>query len=212
MNDWYTDIKLPRLQMGRHTSPRDGLCAMEMVAFIERLPHSDSPPCTCPVIAAYVRVINDAMGTAERQQLLPYLPRLVDTVAPQYEQQRGEYLAWQSIRVFVPLALRASGLHTDADRLAHFDAALGLRAALHACADASTHADTSTHAAAHAAPAAHAATRAAHAAHAAARAAHAPVIDAMLAALDGVLAIGPQSRGFTQPARVHELGRLTVEA
>ena len=73
MNDWIETIKtarLPKLKAGAHSSPSDGLCALEMVAFIERLPHSDAPPCTCPVLAAYVRVGNDWLDDSERQRLL----------------------------------------------------------------------------------------------------------------------------------------------
>ena len=67
-------LQLPPLQGGAHDSPAEGVCAMEMVAFIERLPHSDKPECTCPVIASFVRGANDLLSAAERQKLLPILP------------------------------------------------------------------------------------------------------------------------------------------
>src|SRR5882762_184273 len=85
-------LKLPPLLMGAHNNVSAGLCAMEMVAFMERLPHSDSPSCTCPVFAAYTRGVNDFFSDADRQKLLPYLPRLVGTVSKEHEQERAEYL------------------------------------------------------------------------------------------------------------------------
>jgi hypothetical protein len=201
---------------------------MEMVAFMERLPHSDSPPCTCPVIAAFVRGINDAMTDAERGRLLPYLPRLVATVSPAHEQARAEYLAWQAIKVFAPIALDAAFLHAHAKELREFDVTLGLeKASAWAAASAAESAvdfydawaaasaaawaaESAAASAAESADAWAAASAAAWAAESAAeRAAEsAAVTNAMLSALDGVLAIGPQSRGFTQPDRVNELATL----
>jgi hypothetical protein len=89
----FTDVQLPPLQKGSHTSPKAGLCAMEMIAFMERLPHSDAPACTCPVIAAYVRVLNDEMPDRLRPRLLPYLSPLVGSVAPDYEVGRAQFFA-----------------------------------------------------------------------------------------------------------------------
>jgi hypothetical protein len=95
------------LSAGNHASPEQGLCAMELVAFLEGLPHSDHPRCTCQIISAFVRGINDNMPDDIRQGLLKYLPRLVGTVSEQHEQERNEYFAWQTIKVFAPAALRA---------------------------------------------------------------------------------------------------------
>jgi len=89
----FTDVQLPPLQKGSHRSPKAGLCAMEMIAFMERLPHSDAPACTCPVIAAYVRVLNDEMPDRLRPRLLPYLSPLVGSVAPDYEVGRAQFFA-----------------------------------------------------------------------------------------------------------------------
>jgi hypothetical protein len=180
----YLDIKLPPLQAGSHETAQAGLCAMEMVAYIERLPHSDAPACTCPIIAAYVRGLNDLLPNSERNRLLPYLPRLVDTVSPPHERERGEYLAWAAITIFAPAALRAIGLHEHAHKLATFDKTKGLKAA---AADAYA---------------------AAADAYAAANARKALYNDCFRV-LDGVLAIGPQSRGFKAPAEpLRELAEM----
>jgi hypothetical protein len=216
--DIIADIQLPKLAGGKHDDPSRGLCAMEMIAYMERLEHTDAPPCTCPVIAAYVRGINDLMPEAQRQRLLPYLPRLVGTVAPEHERARGEYLAWAAITIFAPAALRAAGLIEQACALADFPKDRGLKAA-HAAAYADAAAYAAAYAAAAAAHAAAYADAAAYAAaYAAAAAAHAAayaaayadaVYDDCFRVLDGLLAIGEPilSPTWTQE-RARELARI----
>ena len=195
MNINLADLKLPPLKAGAHSSPEAGMCAMELVAFIECLPHSDSPPCTCPVLSAFVRCGNDMMRALDRQRLLAYLPRLVGTVSPEHELARGEYAAWAAITVFAPLALDTSGLHQHAQALRTFDRASGLRAAYAAAYAAANAANAAAYAAADAA------------AYAAADAA--AVWDVWFVALDGMLTISPQGR-FTQQVPVAELAALVV--
>ncbi len=74
------EMKLPPLVSGSHSGPEVGLCAMEMVAFMECLSHTDKPECTCPVIREFVIATNDMLDDEQRQKLLPVLPELVDTV------------------------------------------------------------------------------------------------------------------------------------
>ncbi len=217
-----TSITLPPLMSGQHDSPADGLCAMEMVAYMERLPHSDKPACTCPVITTFVIVMNDLLPNSKRNELLPYLPRLVGTVSPSHEQERAEYLAWAAITIFAPAALRAAKLFEHADALANFDKSLGLQKASERAAWAARAASAESAAsaawAARAASAARAvwaasAARAASAASAesaaraarAAWAARAAVYADCFRVLDGLLLIGPQSRGFTALERQREL-------
>jgi hypothetical protein len=122
-----TSIKLPPLRKGKHDSSDDGLCFMEMVAFMERLPHSDKPECTCPIIANFMIGLNDYFPSDnKRNLLLPYLPQVVGTVSPEHEQERTEYLAWAAITIFAPIALRAAGMFAGAEILANFDKRLGL--------------------------------------------------------------------------------------
>jgi hypothetical protein len=122
-----TSIKLPPLKKGKHDSSDDGLCFMEMVAFMERLPHSDKPECTCPIIANFMIGLNDYFPSDnKRNLLLPYLPKVVGTVSPEHEQERTEYLAWSALTIFAPIALRAAGMFAGAVELADFDRRLGL--------------------------------------------------------------------------------------
>ena len=103
---------LPRefyLTPGKHASPEEGMCAMEVVALLDGGPHTDHPRCACPIISGFVIHINDNMPDDLRQGLLPYLPRLIGSVSEEHEQARHEYFAWQTVRVFAPAALRAQG-------------------------------------------------------------------------------------------------------
>jgi hypothetical protein len=103
--DAYKSLRLPPLKAGKHDDPSDGLCAMEMVAFLERLPHSDHPPCTCPIIGGFVRGLNDALDDDERERLLPYLPRLVGTVSFKHSAARGRAAVLDALTQFLVPAL-----------------------------------------------------------------------------------------------------------
>ncbi|MFK7742733.1 MAG: hypothetical protein AB8H80_20640 [Planctomycetota bacterium] len=66
------------LQRGSHATRDEGMCAMEMVAWLGGEEHSDEPVCACPVLAALVRASNDGMTIAERHRhLRPLVPLLV---------------------------------------------------------------------------------------------------------------------------------------
>jgi hypothetical protein len=168
------------LRRGASKHPRDGACLLDAVSWFEYGKLGDHPPCVCPVLAAYGRGINDAMSDTDRQRLKPYIIRLAGTVDPAAEVRRAEFLAWQAIRVFAPLALDAAGLDTEAARL---------RAAKGSLAEAAAEAE--------------AAARVAEAASAAG--AWAARVDAMLSAFDGALAIGRQSPGWAETLQMERV-------
>jgi len=174
-----------KLTHGSHPDT-DGQCLMESVALLGGEPKTDEPACACPVLAAYGRAINDAMGEGaagdalRAKHLADLAPHLVGTRStPEVERRRAYVLADHAVRAFAPLALDAAGLTGEADRLRALSP-IQDAAAAHAAADAARAADAANVAAnaAHAANAAYAAhaaraARAAYAAHAAARAAYA---------------------------------------
>jgi hypothetical protein len=85
-----------RLVAGGHTDRSNGLCAMEVVAWMAGEPHSDHPACACPVIAAFMRSWNDSISTDEKRTRLlkPLLPLLLNTKStPAIELQRS-YMAF----------------------------------------------------------------------------------------------------------------------
>jgi hypothetical protein len=218
---------------------------LDAVSWLEYGTLGDHPACVCPVFAAFGRGVNDAMSDAGRQRLKLFIPRLVGTVDPAHERERAEYLAWQAIRVFAPLALDAVGQHKHATVLRNFTGSLAeaawaagaaaeaaawaawaaagaAGAARAATAEAAARAATAeaaaratagaaAEAAWAAAAAAWAAWAAAGAAGAAAEAAWAAAEDAMISALEGVLAIGRQAEPV-EPARFDAAVRLFEEA
>lgn len=107
--DEYNTLTLPPLAFGAHDTPESGLCAMEMVAFLERLPHSDKPPCTCDVLGAYVRGLNDAMDERQRNELLlPLLPSLIGTTSERHVRQRAAFIVTATTQRILPLRLSIS--------------------------------------------------------------------------------------------------------
>lgn len=76
-----TRYQTVRLSRGRHTSPEDGACVMELASMLAEEPFSDHPPSVCPVIAAFMRVYNDAVGDDRRQELYCYASKVVGSRA-----------------------------------------------------------------------------------------------------------------------------------
>lgn len=97
------------LEKGGHASSAEGLCAMEAVALLEGTEHGARPECTCPVIAAFVRRANDRLPDDQRQRLVPFVPRLVDTVGSDGEQARADWAVWQVFAVALPDAVSTVG-------------------------------------------------------------------------------------------------------
>lgn len=68
---------VPTLSPGRHRNPRKGACFMEMASFLAGERWSDHPRCTHPLLAGMAREINDRLGDAHRQDLVPLIPSVV---------------------------------------------------------------------------------------------------------------------------------------
>lgn len=68
-----------RLSRGRHASPRDGMCVMELASTLAGERFSDHPRSVSPVIAALLREYNDAVDDERRQALIPYAALAVGT-------------------------------------------------------------------------------------------------------------------------------------
>ena len=115
------DLSTITLLKGSHDSPEHGMCAMEAVAWLAKLPHSDRPECTCPIIAEFVRSWNDSLNDDDRNRLLkPLLPRLLNTRSTPEIAERRTYLAldWL-VRHHTPAWLRlVPSLREHAERIA----------------------------------------------------------------------------------------------
>jgi hypothetical protein len=68
-----------RLEPGRHRSPTDGVCVVELSSMIAGEKFTDRPDCVCPVIGSFLRCWNDKVGYADRQRLYPYATQVVGT-------------------------------------------------------------------------------------------------------------------------------------
>jgi len=90
-----------RLASGRHDSPWDGVCVMELASLIADEDFTDRPQCVCPVIGSFLRGWNDRAGYHERQRLEPYARRIVGSRAGRDEtrQRRDLCLAYTRARL-----------------------------------------------------------------------------------------------------------------
>jgi hypothetical protein len=87
-----------RLSAGKHSSPEEGACVMELASMLAGESFTDHPACVCPVIGSFLRAYNDSVGDERRQDLYGYVSMVVGSVAPaEVERARAERLVgWSS--------------------------------------------------------------------------------------------------------------------
>jgi hypothetical protein len=86
----YQTIKLSK---GKHSSPDEGACVMELASMLAHEPFSDHPASACPVLGSFLRAYNDAVGDDRRQDLYAYASRLVGSRGPlDVQRERSERL------------------------------------------------------------------------------------------------------------------------
>jgi hypothetical protein len=105
------------LSKGAHTSPENGRCAMEWVAYLAGEPHSDSPPCVSPVLRRFGITLNDRLGDEDRQLLRPYLARCIGTAGDGRDPERIELLTRYVLRDSLPRLLDDAGCQEAARRV-----------------------------------------------------------------------------------------------
>jgi hypothetical protein len=114
---------VPVLSRGRHRSPRRGACFMEFASFLAGERWSDHPSCTHPLLAQLARQVNDHIGDADRQQLVPLIPMVVG--------RRGDDRTWLTL----PVTVAAEPI-LDVPEATQRVLAAGLMRAEQLCADA----------------------------------------------------------------------------
>ncbi len=78
-----------KLQRGKHSSPREGACVMELASMLAGERFSDRPYCVSPAIAGFLRAYNDFVDDHRRQDLFGLAAFVVGTRAtPQIERLR----------------------------------------------------------------------------------------------------------------------------
>lgn len=97
-----TSFQNVRLARGRHRTPEDGACVMEVVSMLAGEPFTDRPQTACPVIGAFLRAYNDLAPSSRRQDLLACASRVVGSRRPDLQHERVQRL------VGVALALHAA--------------------------------------------------------------------------------------------------------
>jgi hypothetical protein len=108
------------LRRGAHPTREHGMCTMEMVAWLAGEEHSDEPRCSCPVIAAFVRAVNDSLHDEARNRLLrPLVPKIINTRATAaVERVRGLVVVDTLVRQLVPVWLQRHHRHDEANLVA----------------------------------------------------------------------------------------------
>jgi hypothetical protein len=87
-----------KLSPGKHTSPHEGACVMELASMLAGESFTDHPQCVCPVIGSFLRAYNDSVNEKRRQDLYTYAAMVVGSRAgADVQQLRAERLAsWSS--------------------------------------------------------------------------------------------------------------------
>jgi len=69
------------LSKGKHDSPQDGACVMELASMVAGEPFTDRPQSVCRILAALLRSYNDMVRTSRRQDLYRLASDVVGTRA-----------------------------------------------------------------------------------------------------------------------------------
>lgn len=112
------DLNSIYLSVGSHEKREDGMCIMELAAWLAGEPHSDTPACVSQVIGTFLQRWNDDLDDATRQQLIPYASRILYTAGSAALEEKRAWLAtdWV-VRVYTPTWLVAAGLTDHAQKL-----------------------------------------------------------------------------------------------
>jgi len=105
-----------KLGNGKHRSPEEGACVMELASMLAGEPFSDHPVSVCPVIGSLLRAYNDSVDSERRQDLYAYAAKIVGSRATGHVQnaRAARVKAWvedvkrrREERSRFPLGLRA---------------------------------------------------------------------------------------------------------
>lgn len=68
-----------KLGKGKHSSPDDGACVMELASMLSGEDFTDHPHSVSPAIGSFLRAYNDSIDDVRRQDLYEYASRVVDS-------------------------------------------------------------------------------------------------------------------------------------
>ncbi len=111
-----TTHQTARLSTGKHGSPAEGACVMELASMLAGEPFTDAPPSVCPVIRDFLRSYNDRIDDERRQDLYACAAEVVDSRSTAFveterlrlcaEAARTAYWSWASLPSFPMFPLR----------------------------------------------------------------------------------------------------------
>jgi len=93
---------LPMLSRGKHHSPRQGACFMELVSVLAGERWSDHPACTHPLLAAVAQLVNDHTSDAGRPRLVDLVPLVIGLTGDDLHIDAG--IALRSATMALPVA------------------------------------------------------------------------------------------------------------
>lgn len=111
-----------RLGKGKHRSPHEGACVMELASMLAGEAFSDHPASVCPVIGSFLRAYNDSIDDERRQDLYVCASKVVGSRGSEDVQHaRAERLAAWALalhrrrwtRFLYPRRLRALAYNPD---------------------------------------------------------------------------------------------------
>ena len=70
-----------KLGKGKHSSPDDGACVMELASMLAGEHFTDHPESVCPAIGSFLRAYNDSIDDGRRQDLYAYASQAVGSRA-----------------------------------------------------------------------------------------------------------------------------------
>ena len=114
-----------KLGKGKHSSPDDGACVMELASMLAGELFTDHPESVCPAIGSFLRAYNDSIDDARRQDLYAFASQVVGSRASGVvERARADrLLAWarerhpQQLTRLLPAACARSRLGAGRRRM-----------------------------------------------------------------------------------------------
>lgn len=106
------------LSKGRHKSPEQGVCLMEVVSYVAGEAFSDHPKCACPCMSRFLRRWNDDLDDEGRQMLKQFVPLLVNSnLGTKVANRRMDMLEEWFYTVYMASWLELSGQHDAAEHV-----------------------------------------------------------------------------------------------
>jgi hypothetical protein len=96
------------LRKGLHKTPEEGMCLMEVVAYVTGEEHTDRPACVAKLLGEMGRILNDTLPDDLRQLLIPVIPGLPGTAGDGLDLERSYRALDWLIRVCLPAWLDLS--------------------------------------------------------------------------------------------------------